>query len=457
MTFTAVDKVGDNTLGKYLKIVSQNGVYGQLAEQSAMWKNILKKKKGPAEGRELRYLLRSAYGMAAAQFLAVNGAVEYPSAHKATITEGTAYYKDFACTVEVERTLIAKAMSDMSKYGAPLAEELKCKTIALSRMLSAAVYQDGTGRIGTVSSAAVREAGTNDELTITLKTGTDDPGHVGWFEYGDKVKVYTTAGTVQVPTLTTGTHSYFVVTGVDRVNNTVNLASYNSSDAQLDITAANEVSSGDYIVRSGLYTGAGANDFAGTITDYGLFSNAFVGLHSLTEDDGRTVNGIALNAPIRGTRYSGSANPIDSSHFQSLMSLVKVAVGDGTYTWSNAIMAPEILDSLVESRETDVRFTSITDNKRGVASLGYVHGKSTLMFETDEYCPKQRIYVVPEGDCLQFRGSDFEFVKPEGGQKFFLRPSNGGHYRSVRAYMEGSGLLLCVHPQAIGVLENFSA
>ena len=99
---------------------------------------------------------------------------------------------------------------------------------------------------------------------------------------------------------------------------------------------------------------------------------------------------------------------------------------------------------------------SIQDNKRGVASLGYVHGKDTIMFMTDEYCPKKRIYCVPEGDVLQFRGSDFEFVKPEGGQKFFLKPSAGGHYRSVRAYMEGSGLILCVHPQAIGVLDNFT-
>lgn len=452
MTFANVSVTGDNTLGKYLKIVSQNGVYGQLSEQSVMWKNILKKKKGPAEGRQLNYLLRSAYGMAAAQFVGVSGAVSYPDAHKATLNEGTAYYKDFALTIEVERTLIAKALSDMSKYGAPLAEEMKCKTVAMARMLSAAVYQDGTGRIGEVSSAAVVNT---TQLSVVLKSGTADAGFIGWLEYGDKIKCVSTAGAAQVPTLASGTHSYFTVESVDRPNNTIVLNSYDSTGTLLDIDAANQVGAGDYFIRIGI-TG---QDYAGisSSTDYGLSSEAFVGLHSLTEDDNRKVNGINLTGAIKGTRVGCNANPIDSQHFQQLMSRVKVAVGEGTYKWTDAIMAPEVLDALVESRETDRRFTSIQDAKRGVAQLGYVHGKDTLMFKTDEYCPIQRVYVVPEGDVLQFRGSDFEFVRPEGGQKFFLRPNtSGGHYRQIRAYMEGDGLILCVHPQAIGVLEDFT-
>lgn len=450
MSFAAVSKVGDNTLGNYLKIVSQNGVYSQLSEQSAMWANILKRKKGPAEGRELRYLLRSSYGIAAAQFVGVSGAVAYPSAQQASVSEGTAYYKDFALTVEVERTLIAKALSDMAKYGEPLAEELKCKTIGMARMLSAAVFQDGTGRIAEVSATAV--SGTS--LVITCKTGTDDAGHIGWIEYGDKLKCVSTAGVAQAPTLSTGTHSYFVVTNVDRANDQFTITSYDSSDALLAITAANQVGSGDYFIRYGIT----ANDYASISTnDYGTISEAFVGLHSIAEDDGRKVHGITLSGAIKGTRYSAGGNPIDSTHFQSCLSLVKTAVGEGAYSWKDAIMAPEVLDALVESRETDRRFTTLADNTRGVNGLGYQHGKDKILFVSDEYCPKKRIYMVPAGDVLQFRGSDFEFVKPDGGQKFFLRPtSSGGHYRSVRAYMEGSGLILCVHPQAIGVVDNFT-
>ncbi len=353
-------------------------------------------------------------------------------------------------SIEVERSLIAKAMSDMARYGEPLAEELKCKTIGMARMLSAAVFQDGSGRIGTVSSAAVVNT---TQLSIVLKTGTDDEGHVGYWEYGDKVKCVSTAGAAQVCTVASGTQAYFTVANVDRENDTVTLNAYDSSDVLLDVDAANQIGSGDYFVRYGIT----ANDFAGTITDYGKFCEAFVGLQSLAEDDGRVVNGLTLSGAIKGTRQSGGGNPIDSTHFQQCLSKVKVAVGEGAYKWTDAIMAPEVMDALVESRETDRRFTTFGDNTRGVNGLGYQHGKDKILFMTDEHCPKKRIYCVPQGDVLQFRGADFEFVRPDGGQKFFLAPtSSGGHYRSVKAYMEGSGLLLCVHPQAIGVIDNFT-
>ena len=117
--------------------------------------------------------------MAASQFVGQVGAVSYPSAQRASITEGTALYKDFALTIEVERTLIAKALSDMARYGQPLAEEMKCKTIAMARMLSSAVYQDGTGRIGEFGSSAI--SGSN--IVITLATANTSVGHVGWFDH----------------------------------------------------------------------------------------------------------------------------------------------------------------------------------------------------------------------------------------------------------------------------------
>ena len=126
----AASKVGDLTLGNFLKIVSKGAVYNNLSEDSRLWDYIKKKKKGDTEGRELRYLLRSAFGAAAASFVAANNGA-YPDASQSTINEGTGQYKDFALTVEVERTLIDKALSDMSRYGEPLAEELRAKTIAI--------------------------------------------------------------------------------------------------------------------------------------------------------------------------------------------------------------------------------------------------------------------------------------------------------------------------------------
>ena len=452
MAFAATGVAGDLTLGNYLKIVSKGAVYNNLSEDSPIWDLISKKKKGPAEGRELRFLLRSAYGSSAASFVSVSGGA-YPTAAQATLNEGSADYKDFALTVEVERTLISKAIADFSRYGEPLAEELRCKSIALSRQLSRAVYGDGTGILGQVSSIDLSAA---NQATVTLTQTNSAYGFIGWFELGDRVKFADLDG---VAATTTNAANHWTVVSKDRADGTVTLSFRNSSDVEAahgGAGGANAIAATDVIYRLGT-TAQDVNPTSG-ITDYGSASEEWAGLESLSEDDGRTVNGIALTGALAGTRRNAAGNPIDSQDFQQMMSQVMIAVGQGRYKYNKAMMSWETLDALIESREVDRRFQSIQDNKRGVAALGYVHGKNTLMFEADEFCRKDRIYTLPEGDVLQFHGSDFEFVKPEGGQKFFLTPNSSadGHKRSIRAYMEGSGVLVSVHSPAIGVIENFT-
>lgn len=450
MAITQTGVAGDLTLGNYLKIVSKGAVYNNLSEDSPIWEMIAKKKKGPAEGRQLKFLLRSAYGAAAAGFVAVDGGA-YPSASKATISEGTAEYKDFALTVEVDRTLISKAISDFSRYGEPLAEELRCKSIALSRQLSRSVYGDGTGIIGTVSSADFATSTT--QATITLASATTDRGSVGWFELGDQVKFYDTSGVLEQST-TTANNDHWTVVAKDRAANTVTLSCRNSSDVEATHGGAGDIGAGDLIYRSGVT--AQTDVSLDSSDDYGRASEEWVGLETLSENDNRKCHGLNLTGALGGTRRDASGNPIDSQDFQQLMSQVMIAVGQGRYKYSKAMMAWETLDALIESREVDRRFQSIADNKRGVSALGYVHGKNTIMFEADEFCRKDRIYCLPEGDVLQFYGSDFEFVKPEGGNKFFLKPNSSGHDRAIRAYMEGSGVLVSTHSAAIGTIENFT-
>lgn len=450
MAFSATGVAGDLTLGNYLKIVSKGAVYNNLSEDSPIWEVIKKQKKGDAEGRQLRFLLRSAYGAAAAGFVSVDGGA-YPTAQQASVAEGTAEYKDFALTVEVERTLVQKAISDFSRYGEPLAEELRSKSIALSRQLSRSIYGDGTGIIGEVQSTSVA-AGV---LTITLATEDTSYGHVGNIELGDKLKVANTDGTDQAPTLT-GTYSYLLVTDKSRQNNTISVKGYTTAGVDGTITAANDIGDGDVIHRFGV-TAQDINPTSG-ITDYGKASEEWAGLESLSENDGRVVNGITLSGALGGTRRDASGNPIDSQDFQQLMSQVMIAVGQGRYKYNKAMMSWETLDALIESREVDRRFTTIQDNKRGVESLGYQHGKNGIIFEADEFCPKKRIYVLPDADVLQFHGSDFDFVKPDGSSKFFLTPNSSadGHKRSIRAYMEGSGVLVSNHSAAIGCIHNFT-
>lgn len=449
----AVAKIADATIGKYLKIVSKGAVYNNLSEDSEIWSMVKQKKAGPAEGRELRYLVRKGYGAAAAGFLPLDGGA-YPEGHQSKIEEGLLHYKDYAVTVEVERTLIAKAISDMSKYGEPLAEELRAKTIALSRLLSYRAFGDGTGTIGEVASAAV-SAG---DIEITLPSADDAFGFVGWFEFGDKLVTYTQAGAEILPDASTN-YDHLEVVDKDRENNKVTLRAIDTSGNTITQVAVTNFAAGQVFYRKQQKTNGNIGDISAiaTTTDYNTLSESWVGLETFGQKDGRKVNGINQSGALGATRRDVGGTALDSQDFQQLMSQIMIRVGQGRYKYSKPLMAWESLDALIESREGDRRFNSIMDNKRGVAQLGYVHGKNTLIFTPDEFCPKNRIYCLPDADVLQFHGGDFEFVNPDGsGQKFFLKPNGSGHDRTIRSYMEGDGALNCVHPAAIGVLHNFT-
>ena len=90
-----INHVGDLDIGTYLKIYSTKGVYNNLPSQSDLWKLMQKKRVGKPEGREVRYLLRSAYGQSAFQFLSPSqdGGV-FPGADRTVQTEAKAYFKD---------------------------------------------------------------------------------------------------------------------------------------------------------------------------------------------------------------------------------------------------------------------------------------------------------------------------------------------------------------------------
>lgn len=460
MAFTPVGTTSALAVGDYLKIVSRDSVYNNLSEDSPLWDYIKKLKANPEEGRQLRFLLRSAYGSSAASFVAVDGGA-YPAASRATITEGTANFKDYALTIEMERTLIQKAVSDFSRYGEPLAEEMRSKTIAMARVLSGSAYRDGTGVIGTISSTAA----SNNSAVFTLNTADTARGFVGWFELGDHIAASDPAGGInnvnKKLTVNGGGDAitHFIVTARSRATDTVTADAYNGGTKVnvASISTGTDPEAADLLYRDNQPTRPDLSAPALT-DDLNTASEEWAGLSAFARDDGQTVNGIALSGALGSTIQDAGGNPIDSHTFQQLMSQVMVAVGAGRYSYNSAMMAWETLDALVESRETDRRFQSIQDNQRGVASLGYVAGKNTLMFEADEFCPKNRIYCLPEGKkgVLQFHGSDFEFVQPEGGQKFFLKPNAAGHDRTIRAYMEGSGTLLCTHAAAIGLIKNFT-
>lgn len=403
----------------------------------------------------MRFWFQTAYGVAATQVMPIASPGAYPTGQKSEGGEKEAFYKELATTVELEYNLWNMARKSPSKYAEPLANEIEAKSIGQKRVMCLQLYGDGTGVIGKVSSQSV----TSDVGAVVLATADTDRGFIGWCMEGDLLQARdndnTAAGTPSV----TGTFSYFKVYDVDRVNNTVYLKAYNSSGTALAMTDTGLVA-GDYLYRNGQSTLIDDTSITG---DYNLLTENMAGLESLTAADGRNVHSITMSGSSKGTRYTCGGNPLDASYLQKGLSLVKVRAGEGKYSWKQMLMAPEALDALVEAKEVDRRFTVIDDVKRGGKGFGYVHGNDTLMAVTSEFCPKNRIYCIPESKngkkVLEAHITDFEAVRPAGeGSQFMMRPSasTANHDRFIRAYLEAKGVLVCNHPAAILVVHNFT-
>jgi hypothetical protein len=455
--FMAISQIENQNLGKFLQIVFSDGVRNQISEEIADWEYIAKNRQGDPNGRELRFFFQKAFGPSAIQWSGINPAGSFPSAQQVTVSEQVALYKEINATVEIEYNLWDRARMSPAKYAEPLAIEIQSKATASKRRMSIDLYGSGTGIVGTVASAAA----SSGNLLLTLSSANAAEGSIGGFEFGDKVNVYANDGsTLRLAGVVSGTPAYLKVEAKNRLTGVVTLSVWSSADVQLSCNGAGTIVSTDVVYRTGQPTRVST---ASAITaDYNTITEVMAGLESLAANDGRVVHGITMSGATGGTRYDCGNTAIDSSHLQRAMSLVKAIVGQGKYSWKMANMAPETLDSFIESRETDRRFMSITDNKRGLSKFVYVHGTDNIEMNQSEFCPKKRMYILPEAKSnkdkvMELWGSDFHAVRPGGqGSEFFLKPaSGGGHDRFIRSYLAGIFTLVAKHPAAIVTLENF--
>lgn len=447
-----VSTARDLTLGKLLKIFSTNGVYNQFSTESELWDLMLKKRVAKPEGGELRYNLRTDRGQTAAQMLAPGAEGSYPIAARSAHSEATAYFKEFGATIDVPNHLLNKTGSELAAYAQDImGEELDMKAQAIARMLSRQLCGDGTGCLGIIGS--VVESGTTIVVTLSTTSANAGRSHVGNFEIGERYVIADADGALDVST--TGGEEYFICTDIDEENDQVTLQGYDSSDAVVDPGGLGNIDADDFIYPYG--DGAETHvPVIASISDYNRASFSLVGLESLAADDGRTVNGLTMTGNLKGSRIDAGGDAIDRTHLQSLLSKIKRKVGKGRYKYNKVLMFDTVYDALMESWETDRQIISVQDNKRGAPTLGFLHHKDKLEFTPDEFVPKQRLWVVPEGDVLQFRGTDIEQVDDDGSK--FRRPvdSSGNFKRVLQAHLEGSGLLFATHPAAIGCVENFT-
>ena len=453
MTFNNIDSL---QLGNLLQIVFSNGVRNQISEDYRDWEYVSRYRYGNSAARELRFLFQTSFGPSAIQYRdpGTSGR-SFPDADQATIAEYTAKFKELNATIELEYNLWDRARKSPEKYAEPLALEIQSKTTASKRRIAADFYGDGTGVIGQALDAGTIASG---RVEFNQETANSARGHVGFFEFGDRLTPHNPDGTAANPTVSSGTFSYYRVESKDRKNDRVVLSARDASGTELTVTATG-ITAGDFLYRAGQPT---IPDLSGAVSDYGTVTEVMAGLESLAAADGRNIHGITMSGSSAGSRTNASGAALDVKFIQEALSQVKVNVGGDRYSWKMMAMAPESHDSLIESRETDRRFNSWEDNKRGTRVFGYQHENDALEVYSSEYCPKKRIYMLPEskgGDkVLEYWGSDFETVKAQGMSDFHLKPSaSGGHVNTVVSYLSAIGVIVAKHPAAIAVVENFTA
>lgn len=447
MAFNNIDSL---QLGNLLQIIFSNGVRNQISQDFRDFEYVKRQKAGSSVARELRFMLQRSFGTSAIQYRdpGTSGR-SFPTAQQATVSEFTAKFKEINATIELEYNLWDRARKSPEKYAEPLALEIDSKSSAAKRRIAADLYGDGTGVVGTIAS--------NSGGVVTLNTGNTTRGHVGFAEYGDHLLHYAANGGAGTSvTVATGTFSYWRVSAKDRAAATVTLIPVNTLGAETTVSSWT-ATAGEVLYRTGQPTIPNLS----SISDYGTATEVMAGLESLTASDGRVIHGITMSGALSGSRYDAGANPIDVKYIQKAMSQVKVNVGQDRYSWKMMTMAPETLDSLVESRETDRRFTTMEDGARGTKKFVYQHQNDSLECYTSEYVPPKRIYILPETKAgekvIEFHGSDFETVKAQGMGDFHLKPASGGGYvNTVVSYLQAIGVMLCKHPASIAVIHNFT-
>lgn len=459
MAFSNIDVLN---LGNLLQIVFSDGVRNQISVDFRDFEHVKRAKVGNSVARELRFMFQTALGAGAIQYRNPGVADRaFPAAQQVSIGEKIAKFKEINATIELEYNIWDRARKSPEKYAEPLALEIDSKASASKRRIAADLYGDGTGVVGQVTSAAVTSP-TSNQLTFNLSSSDSARGHVGFFEFGDILVLKSNSGGTSALNTNLATEpAYWKVVEKDRDNNTVVLQGLDSNLAPVaSMTSISaQPTSGDVFYRYGQPTIPDLSAITSSV-DYGTLTEVMAGLESLVASDGRLVHAIQMSGATSGSKIDAGGNPIDVKHIQKMMDKVKVLVGQDRYRWKMLCMAPETHASLIESRETDRRFQTVEDNKRGIKYFAYVHGNDTLECYTSEYVPKSRIYCLPETKAgekvLEFHGSDFETVKAQGMTDFHLKPSSSGYLNTVVSYLQAIGVLICKHPAAIGVIRGFT-
>jgi hypothetical protein len=456
-----INNVDSLLLGKLLQITFSKGFRRQLVRDHRDWESVKQMTVGMPGGREHRFMFQVGGGPAAIQYAAIGSSGAFPAAQRSAVEEKIAIFKELNATIEIDYMLFERLKMAPAKYADNLAMELEDKLVYLKRRVAADLYNDGLGVLGTVASVA--DAGVaSGKVEVTLSALAASRGHIGWFEYDDLLVNSDPDGTADMPA---GAVAWKVVS-IDRPNDKVTLQAVSAAGAPVVLAnvAASSIDASDLLYRGTTSASHTRVDLSSAYAgDYGTATEIIAGLGALVANDGRQIHGITMSGVTGSTIKDCGGSAIDVTFLQQGLSQVKTAVGQGRYKYNSLLCAPEMLDSLIEGRETDRRFNSVEDATRGVRKFIYQHAEDAVEFVTSEFCKKKEAIALPSGKgeeskCLEFVGTDFKAVEtPGSSSKFHLRPtSGGGHEKKLVSYMFGLGVLVNQHPKACLKITNFT-
>lgn len=456
-------------LGSLLQIVFTNGVRNQISESARDFEYIDRFRVSDSMAREIKFMFQHSFGPAAVQYGNPGVRGNFPRRQSSGIQEYTAKLKKVNITVDVDYDVFDRARKTPEKYMLPLALELQSKATAGKRRIAADFHADGTGVLGEIESVEAYDTSADTQV-IKIKKNWDAYGHVGLFEFGDLLIATQKAGTARAVSTSTNFYAYKVV-DKDREASTITIQPVTSTEAVDSDVSATNLAPTDVFYRAGdpILNGVNlsdnssvtsSNDLTSALSDYGFGGSAITGLDSLLRS-GRTVHGISLSGANKPTEKILQNNEqIDSRHIQQLLSNVKTAVGEDAYKWKIMTMSPEAHDSLIDSRESDRRFQTVDDNKRGVKYFAYVHGNDVLETNATEFCKPAALYLLPEATdgkkVFEFWSTDFETVKGDGMNDFHLAVNSSGYENGMVSFMQMYGQIICNHAAACGALRGFT-
>ena len=454
----AFSNISNQALGKFLQVAYIDGIRNQISEDFQDFEFVKMGREGDPNGKQLNFLLKTSYGPSAVQYRNPNFTTDFPKSQRIKTSEYSAFYKEIESTVEIEYNLWKQAKRSPAKYAEPLAEELLSKVYAAKRRLAADLYGDGTGVVGQVTSVDETNIATG-VVVVTLTTTDTARGHLGFFEFDDALIAADLTGTPVVPT-TAATFYAWLVVARDRKNSKVTLQAVDSDYTPIAVTGA----PASNLVATNVFYRVGQPTIPDLTSpgDYGSVTEVMAGLESLAAADGRLVHGITMSGSLAGSVEDFAGASLDTTAFENALNDVKIRTGEKAYAYKKMMTSPEVHSFFITGRETDRRFQTVEDTKRGGKIFGYQHRSDFLEMVGSEFCPRNRIWMPGEarqnqGKTVECWTTDFESVQANDSGEFHLKPSpNGGHQRLITTYMEASGVMLSRHPAAIASIRNFS-